>query len=276
MIYIDGILENITERKLMEQRVLELYSQEKKQRLELQEEAKARGIFIDVLAHELRTPVTPILASIEMLDDLEQESTETVRKRLINNILESSKILVHRLEELLELARFSRGAFKLNLTSIEFGQFIQEVVSCFNPALRQKEQRLAVELPDGLPSVEADSSKLEQVLINLLSNASKFSPDRSLIKLKLSFKGRELQIDVEDQGIGIPLEEQETLFQPYHRVLQDRQQIPGLGLGLAVSRQIIEAHGGKIWLTSQSGRGSIFSFRIPLKENALKSGVKDN
>jgi two-component system, OmpR family, phosphate regulon sensor histidine kinase PhoR len=108
-----------------------------------------------------------------------------------------------------------------------------------------------------------DSSKLEQVLINLLSNASKFSPDSGTIKLKAIINDHDLQIDIEDKGIGIPADEQASLFQPYHRAGRDRQQIPGLGLGLAVSRHIVEAHGGKIWLVSRPGEGSTFSFSIP-------------
>jgi signal transduction histidine kinase len=106
---------------------------------------------------------------------------------------------------------------------------------------------------------------LEQVLSNLLSNACKFSPDEGRIGLKVEIQGEELLVEVSDDGIGISEEEQSRLFQPYHRVEQDRQKFPGIGLGLAVAKQIVEAHGGKIWLVSEPGKGSIFSFTIPLK-----------
>jgi signal transduction histidine kinase len=122
------------------------------------------------------------------------------------------------------------------------------------------------EIPGSLPAAAIDASRLEQVIINLLSNASKFSGDHGTVDVRVTADNQELQMDITDYGIGISPDLQDRLFQPYHRVEQDRQQFPGLGLGLAVAKQIVEAHGGKIWLDSQPGRGSTFSFRIPLKE----------
>jgi signal transduction histidine kinase len=223
-------------------------------------------MFIDVLAHELRTPLTPILVSSEMLNDLTDFQPDNIHKKLSRNIYSSTQILAARLEELLDLARYSRGTFKLNLQPVDLKTFIQSTISHYKPSLEIRKQKLIEEMPEILTDVEIDSSRLEQVIVNLLSNASKFSSEQGTILVRVLLDGQEFQVDVKDYGIGIPPDSQRRLFEAYHRVEQDRQQFPGLGLGLAVSRQIIEAHGGRIWLVSKHGEGSTFSFRIPLNK----------
>jgi PAS domain S-box-containing protein len=256
---------DITERKRQDEQIVALYEKEKQQRETLQEEARVRGMFIDVLAHELRTPLTPILASTCMLKDLTAGKTSEIQKKLIDNIFISTETLSRRLEELLELARYSRGTFTLNIEPVDLDRYIEGVITRFKPSLIQKGQHLVREIPEKLPEADIDPSRLEQVIINLLSNASKFSQKEGTILLRVTEDTQQLQVDVKDYGIGIPLALQSRLFQPYHRVEQDRQ-LPGLGLGLAVSKQIVEAHGGKIWLVSQPDQGCTFSFRIPLKQ----------
>ncbi len=256
---------DITERKKLENQILSLYEKEKQQIQELQEEARTRGLFIDVLAHELRTPLTPILVSSDALYHSFEGQPDGIQKRLSTNIYQSSQTLAQRLDELLDLARYARGTFDLRLVPTDLLIFIHEVISRFQPVLEQHHQQLKIQLPETLPITLVDPSRLEQVILNLLSNASKFSRNRGLIYLTAFVTQDCLQVDIRDEGIGISQEEQKRLFQPYHRVEQDRQQFPGLGLGLTVSKQIVEAHGGKIWVTSQQGQGSTFSFTLPLK-----------
>jgi PAS domain S-box-containing protein len=263
---------DITERKKMEEQIVELYQKEKNQRQELQEENQARGLFIDVLAHELRTPLTPILASASMLQDLMRAQPDNIQKKLTSNISRSASTLTRRLEELLDLARYTRGTFKLQIQPVDAKKYIEEIVSRFKPSLDQRRQKLVLELSDSLLVVDLDQSRIEQVLFNLLSNASKFSPDDADIYLRVRPDRENLLVEVQDSGMGITQEEQKRLFQPYHRVEQDRQKFPGLGLGLSVSKQIILAHGGNIWVESKPGMGSIFIFTIPIKpNNALPS-----
>ena len=142
---------------------------------------------------------------------------------------------------------------------------LQLLLSYGHSHTQQREQHLVLDLPESLPKIKADPSRLEQVLTCFLANASKFSPEGRDITLRARAEGGELVVEVEDQGVGISPDEQARLFKPYHRVEQDRQRFPGLGLGLAVSKQIVEAHGGKIGLSSELGRGSIFSFSLPLR-----------
>ncbi len=174
---------DITERKELEDRILELYEQSKKQIEELQEESRARGLFIDVLAHELRTPLTPILASTGMLKDILESQPGSIQQKLSANILNSAQTLASRLEELLDLARYSRGTFKLTPQTVEINRFMEETITRFKPTLAEKEQQLITQYaPDGVEA-EIDPSRLEQVIINLLSNASKFSPAKGSIHL---------------------------------------------------------------------------------------------
>jgi PAS domain S-box-containing protein len=258
------VCRDITERKRLEGEILGYYENEKKQRLEMQEEAKARGLFIDVLAHELRTPLTPILVSTSMLKDLLDKGDDRLLIRLAEIIHNSAQTLTGRLEDLLEVARYSRGTFKLKKQPTRINTFVKDVIARFEPTLDGKNQAMNLKIAGDLPEVSLDQSRIEQVLINLLSNASKFAPDAD-ISVEVKLEGDAVRFSVTDKGIGISAEEQARIFQPYHRVEQDRHRFPGLGLGLAVCKQIVDAHGGKIAVTSQPDMGSTFSFVLPIE-----------
>jgi PAS domain S-box-containing protein len=259
-----GTHQDITEQKMLIDKLNQLYEEEKRQRQELQDEAKSRGMFIDVLAHELRTPLTPIIASAGMLNEIIDLQPEGSQNRLITNIHSGAMTMARRLEELLDLARYARGTFKIQPAPADLRKLIHETIFKFKPTTDILEQQLIVDLSDDLTEGYVDSSRLEQVIVNLLSNASKFSPKKGKIFFQARIVDHGLLVEIRDEGIGISSEDQSRLFQPYHRVEQDRQKFPGIGLGLAVSKQIVEAHGGTIWIMSQPGRGSTFSFRIPL------------
>jgi len=247
-----------------------LYQKEKEQREELEKEAKARSMFIDVLAHELRTPLTPIMVSTGMLKEILGPSTNEITQKLAQNIQSASEILATRLEELLDLGRYSRGTFKLELQPVDFLKYLNGIIDRLRPLIAQKKQEFIVDIPEKSSEVNLDPSRFEQVIINLISNAAKFSPENGKIFLNIKVTDKSLNMEVKDEGIGITPEEQERLFQPYHRVEQDRQKFPGIGLGLAVSKQLVEAHGGKIWVESLPGQGSVFSLAIPLGNTSFK------
>ncbi len=264
IVFTDGTIEDITERRKMEKRIVELYETEKKQRETLEEEAKARGMFIDVLAHELRTPLTPIMASVGMLNDTLKDKNN-IEMKLVVNIHKSVEVLSVRLEELLEIARYARGTFKLQMETVNTAIFLREVISHFKPLIDKRGQTLTSRIAENLPVALFDQSRIEQVIVNLLSNASKFSSSDGNIIISSRLEGNEILVEVQDNGIGISPEECQRIFQPYHRVEQDRLKFPGLGLGLAVAKQIVEAHGGRIWAFSSSEKGSIFCFTLPVK-----------
>jgi PAS domain S-box-containing protein len=240
------------------------YDQEKKLRQQLENEAQARMQFINVLAHELKGPLTPIMASSEMLKEELLKNPNKITQRLANNIVNGTRLLLNRLEELLEVARFARGTTSLNLKPTNLRQFFEQATARYEPSITRRKQPLIVEIAADLPVAQIDASRLEQVLINLLSNASKYSPEGSPIRLTARVVQNELQVSIQDQGIGISAEDQASLFQPYQRLGQDKQKIEGLGLGLTVVKYIVELHGGKIRVDSQLGQGSTFTFTIPL------------
>jgi signal transduction histidine kinase len=255
-----------------DKKIQKLYEQEKIHREELEEEAQAKTHFIDVLAHELRTPLTPIILSLETLSELFAANPNSIQFKLANNTVGSAQTLKNRLEELLDIARFSRGAFKLKRQSIETSEFLQLILQRYKPAIDQKQQYLITEIPPDLPQINVDPSRLEQVLLNLLSNASKYSAENTAITFKASVENQDILYEVKDEGIGITPEDQKSLFTPYHRVRQDRHNYQGMGLGLAVAKQIIEAHNGKIWVESERGKGSTFKFTLPYIINKAQSG----
>jgi PAS domain S-box-containing protein len=256
---------DVTERKHMEDKILELYEHEKKQREELQEEAKSRSLFIEVLGHELRTPLTPVLASAGMLEDILNSTQDSICKKLSGTIRNGAFTLATRLDELLDLANYSRGTFRLQIEATDIDQLVKEVIAGFQPSPGTKSQQIVFSSTGDLSQIRIDPARLKLVLFNLLSNASKFNPQNGEILVNAARRDHKFCLDVSDKGAGLSKEEQKRLFQPYHRVEQDRQKFPGLGLGLAICRQIIEAHGGKIWVTSQVNQGSTFSFYIPLR-----------
>jgi K+-sensing histidine kinase KdpD len=272
IIFMDSIVENITERKIAEEekslaaeRLQELYQVEKNQRQELEEESAARGLFIDILGHELRTPLTPILASTSMLQDILNAQPDSVSTKLISNISQGMETLANRLEELLDVGKFSRGVFQIKLYPVDLKKYFENIVNRLKPVIDQRQQQLVIKTADDLPVAMIDPGCLDKVIINLLANCSKFNPNKVKITLSVKIEGDHLRVGVSDELMEISAEEQERLFRPYHRVEQDRQKYSGAGLGLAICKQIIEAHHGKIWISSETGKGSVFNFIIPLK-----------
>ncbi|MBN1188807.1 MAG: PAS domain S-box protein [Dehalococcoidales bacterium] len=263
LLYYDGILEDITERKKMTEQIRQLYEKERVQRQELEAEARARGIFINTLGHELRTPLTPIVVSAESLKELFNRDPASIESKLINNVYNGAEVLIQRLDELLELGKFAQGGITLNPRLLNPNTLVKQAISRCLPEIEGRNQKLSVEMNPDLPQLNADPLFLEQVFVNLLSNASKLSPGGGHIILRANATGDGLLVEVQDEGKGISAEEQERLFQPYHRVEQDRAKYQGLGLGLAISRQIVDAHKGRIWLTRLPDRGNTFSFFLP-------------
>jgi len=238
----------------------------KKAEEELKEEIQVRTSFIDILAHELRSPLSPILSSNENLRDLLSDSENETLRRLSANAFAGAQVLSNRLDELLDVARYSRGAFSLHYDMVEMAPFIREVTARYKPHLDKSHHSLVLNLADDLPSTAIDVSKMEQVLINLLSNAEKYSPKGTTVELAVRAEMEQVIIDVIDQGQGISEADQKNLFKPYKRLRQNQPGVTGLGLGLSISKQIVDSHGGKITVISRPGQGSTFRVILPVKK----------
>jgi len=241
-----------------------LYRLERKQRLELEEQAQIRSQFIAALTHELQSPLTSMLASGGLLAEQVQKDYPAPVVRLAQNILDSCHSLEAKLGELFDLAKGEVGILELELEPLDPLPLLQDVASRFSPVIQSKGQSFTLDSPPSLPWIKADGERLEQVLTNLLSNATKFTLKGGNIVLRAQKRGNDLVIQVQDNGIGIPEEKQRRLFEPYYRARVDEHKFPGLGLGLTLCKQLVELHGGKIWVKSEEGKGSTFSFSLPL------------
>ena len=257
-----GILQDITEQKRMDEKLKQLYEHEKKLRQELESEINKRIEFTRILVHELKTPITPVLASCELLlEELNDESLLPLVKNISNGASNLNKII----DELLDMVKGEIGILQLNPEWVYLQQLLQEIASNVTPLALRRGQNLSLELPASLPAIWADEKRLQQVILNLLNNAFKFTPTGGKITLRSREDGNNLIVEVEDTGRGISKQEQGVIFEPYQQLVSDGLHQSGLGLGLSLSKRLIKLHGGQIWVKSQVGRGSTFGFSVPIK-----------
>jgi PAS domain S-box-containing protein len=258
----EALRNEIIERKRVEEKLQKLYEQEKELRQQLEDEMKRRVEFTRALAHELKTPLTPMLISSQAL---EAELKDELLLGLATNISRGALNLNSRIDELLDMAKGEIGMLRLKAEPLDVLQLLREVVDYVSPVAFDRGQTLVTELPNSLPLVKADEVRLRQIVLNLLNNALKFTQEGGKIILRVTQKADSLIIEVEDNGPGIDDKEQAHLFEPYRRLEASEERLSGLGLGLALCKTLVELHGGKIWAKSQAGKGSIFTFSIPLK-----------
>lgn len=259
-----GNFMDITESKLAREELEKLYAQERKLRESLEEEIQKRIEFTRALVHELKTPITPVLAAVELLME---EMNDPRMTRLVESINRSANNLNLRIDELLDLARGETDMLQIDMGIVDTLSLFNDVGYEMIPLALRNKQVLNFELPDSLPSIEADRGRLRQIIMNLLNNAFKFTPEGGKVTLRASSNDANLIVDVEDTGPGINQEDLERLFEPYFRRTTDRERLSGLGLGLALAKNFVELHGGRIWVESELGKGSIFHFTLPIRQN---------
>jgi PAS domain S-box-containing protein len=252
---------DVTDRIKAELALQKRYDSEKKLRRQLEREVNKRIEYTRALVHELKTPLTPILFSSELLvSELKEEPWASIAR----NIHSGATNLNNRIGELLDLARVEIGSLTLNISPVDPHQLLERVVQDIESYTRKNNQRLVLNIPESLPEIRVDSERLQQVILNLLVNASKFTPENGAITLSARQEGENFLVAVSDTGRGIPRREQKRIFEPYERRPTDRERLSGLGLGLALCRYLIKLHRGKIWVESRPGKGATFSFLIPL------------
>ncbi len=221
-----------------------------------------RSDFLTVAAHELRTPLTPLSM---YLQNLERRSARgaPIDPQLIDKARRQVQRLTRLVEDLLDFSRFESHRIRLAADAVDIGELAEQVVSDF----RSSAQRHQVALSrDAVPAVvHGDRERLEQVLVNLLQNAIKYSPHGGEIRVRVEHAGAEVRVSVADPGIGIPTEEQPRLFERFFRAANaTTRNYSGLGIGLYISNQIVKSHGGRFEVQSEAGAGSTFTFFLPL------------
>jgi signal transduction histidine kinase len=238
------------------------YKRELSLRKKLQDEINRRADFVNALVHEIRTPLTPILASSEILYDTLKEEPY---KSLARNIHRGAIMLNDRVDELMELARVESGTIKLRIYPVDLHQLIQDVMQYMTPLTNIADQSLTMNMPGKALMIEADGPRIKQVLLNLVTNASKYSPRGAKINVRTRKQTGGVVVVVQDNGPGISPDLLNLVFEPYNHKKKSLLNPSGLGLGLPLSKSLIELHGGTMQVVSQVGKGSTFSFFLPLK-----------
>ncbi|MBI3931406.1 MAG: PAS domain S-box protein [Chloroflexi bacterium] len=262
ILYFDGILEDITERKRIEQELIE-------KTREVVRANQLKSEFLAQMSHELRTPLNVIIGFSElMIDEVPGKINEEQRQSL-NDVLDNARRLLDLINDVLDLSRIESGKTELKLGNIALTEVVESLARTMMPILTPREQSLAVEIEDRLPPVLADEAKLKQVLLNLVDNASKFTPDGGKLKIKALREGDYCRVSVIDNGIGLKKEDQERIFDPFCQLDNPLARGErGTGLGLPLVKQIVESYGGQIWLESEYGKGSRFTFSLPLSASS--------
>ena len=232
----------------------------------LQELDRMKDDFISTVTHELRTPLTSIRAFSEILErDPEMDAAQ--RREFVSIIVNESERLTRLINQVLDLSKLESGSAEWHSTDVDLGAVIRDAVSATAPLLRERGAALSLALPDGVPTVRADRDRLMQVMLNLISNAVKFC-DRAhgRIEIALTVLPDALQVDVRDNGIGIAPADHELIFEKFRQVGDTLTGKPqGTGLGLPISRRIVQHFGGRLWVHSALGAGATFSFTVPLQ-----------
>jgi len=239
--YFSGIVIDITEQKQNEMR---------------------RSKFIGMVSHELKTPLTALKAYVQLLSNWAKKQKDNFTIGALSKVEKQVKKMLSMINGLLSLSGAEAGKIHLTRQQFSMSELIEEVIgeTMFLTATHQ-----IIMVPCDKITVNADRDKIEQVLVNLLSNAAKYSGNDLPIEISCTIKNKFAEVAVRDQGMGVSPEDVRKLFQPHYRVeRQETEKIGGFGIGLYLCSEIVKRHGGKIWVESEKGRGSTFKFTIPI------------
>jgi len=225
------------------------------------ESEQLRSALLDSVTHEFRTPLTAIKASATSLLS-RQQLDEPQRVELLTVINEESDRLNRLVGEATEMAQLDANKVELQLGSYSISEAVEDALEKTKPALAH--HAVNVLLPEDLPRVRIDPARISEVLTQLLENAAKYSPPDAPIQVTAEVRGRSLMVSVSDRGPGIDDFEKSLVFEKFYRGRNQRMQVQGTGMGLAIAKAIVEAHGGEIAVTTQLGHGSVFYFTVPL------------
>jgi signal transduction histidine kinase len=231
--------------------------------LELLEQSR-RDLVANV-SHELKTPITAIRAHLEnLLDGVEQPDPSTLQV-----MLSQSERLGRLVEQLLDLSKLESGEVPLQKEEVPLASLVRQVISEIGVARSDRGVTVGEAIPDGLPAVEADRERVHQVLFNLVDNAVRFTPPGGAVTVSADRHNGSVEVSVADTGVGIAPQDLPRLFERFYRVDQARsREDGGTGIGLAIARSVVEAHGGHIHAESELGKGSTFTFDLPVAASA--------
>jgi len=257
------LAEILAERAALAIENAKLYTEQVDARRKVEDLSRLKDEFLSIASHELRTPVTSIKGYTQLAKTLIRENDLSTSEEYLDIALDQIDRMSRLILELLDVSRIETGRLEIRREPIPWTTFVNDVVHRHHTAV--SDRRFQLNLPVGHKRVIGDRDRLEQVLGNLMENAVKYSPDGSEILVTVEDRGDQLVTSVADRGIGIPTDELGQVFERFHRGRQvSSTNYGGLGLGLYITKQIVERHGGTIWVESREGQGTTFSFSLPV------------
>jgi len=264
----------------LEQRVDERTAQLVVAKEEVERTSKFKDQFLSTMSHELRTPLNAVLGFSEMLAAERYGVLNDRQRRYVNHIHAGGEHLLRLINDILDISKIEAGRLQLTIESVAVNPALEEIIESLQSLAEKKSQKLSLISVPQL-NVSADFIRFKQIVVNLVGNAIKFTPEGGSIELRAHLQDDMVRIEVNDSGPGIPLEERPDIFKAFHRIRQAGNAAEGTGLGLAITRSLVELHGGELGLEGETGNGSCFYFTLPMaqvycRENPYKpeSGVR--
>jgi len=230
---------------------------------QLEVASQHKSEFLANMSHELRTPLNAIIGFSEVLSERLFGEMNEKQSEYVRDITESGRHLLSLINEILDLSKIEAGRMELDLAEFDLGTAIGNTLTLVRERAERRGIRLSCAIDDEVTTIHADERKVKQVLLNLLSNALKFTPEGGAIEITTRVADVMVEVSVTDTGVGIAPEDLETVFDEFRQVGSASKKIEGTGLGLAISRKFVELHGGRIRVTSTPGTGSTFAFTLP-------------
>ncbi len=251
---------DITDQKRYEEKI-------KKQNAQLKKLNRIKSDFLNVTSHELRTPMVAIKGYVQLLLDMSLGEVTEKQKKALDIVLRNTNRLNNLVQDILDISRLESGTMKFIPEKTDTRQMVEEIVETMQSSASMKEIKINADIEGNIPDLTVDSERIKQVIINLVNNAIKFSPHGSDINMQARKEGVYVLFEVRDFGRGIPKNKKEKIFETFYQVdcAKDSKLLGGAGMGLAISRGIVIAHGGKIWVESKVGIESTFRFVLPIK-----------
>jgi signal transduction histidine kinase len=236
---------------------------EKSQQLEVASQHKSE--FLANMSHELRTPLNAVIGFSEVLLQRMFGELNAKQDEYLQDIYASGQHLLSLINDILDLSKIEAGRMELELTDFDLPTALDNALTLIRERAGRRGIALHLSIDERLGQMRADERKIRQVVLNVLSNAIKFTPEGGRIDVAAVPRDEFVEVSVSDSGIGIAPEDQEAVFEEFRQVGTAAKKVEGTGLGLSLSRKFIELHGGRIWVQSQLGIGSTFTFTIPVR-----------
>ena len=240
-----------------------LYKELEKKNEELKKIDQLKSQFVANVSHEFKSPLTAIKESLSIILDGLMGEVNPDQKEILESGRTNVKRLIRLVTNLLDVSKIELGKMTIKKEKVNISSLIEEALSTYKMEISKKQITLKKDIPQDKWELEADKDMLTEVIINLLNNAIKYTSNGGHISIKLKLTEREARFEISDTGLGIPSESFDKIFNKFERITAEKQE--GTGLGLPIAKDIVELHGGKIWVESELGKGSKFIFVIPRK-----------